>query len=147
MENNCNIACDVVRQHTMSYVSMRCRMSAYGVVRRHTMSYVSIRFRTAALQLQSNARLGDNCMDNMLFRTYAQNRSKPGDSICATCGSVSQRCAREWTRANLKSGDNMRVSLPSNAQVNGLALNQAIFYGQYASPCSERCAGDELALT
>jgi allantoicase len=55
--------------------------------------------------------------------------------------------AREWTRANLKSGDNMRVSLPSNAQVNGLALNQAIFYGQYASPCSERCAGDELALT
>ncbi len=46
--NNCNIAYDIVRQHTISYVSIRCRTSAYDVVRQHTRSYVSIRFRTSA---------------------------------------------------------------------------------------------------
>jgi len=40
-------AYDIVRQHTMSYVSIRCRTSAYDVVRQHTMSYVSIRCRTS----------------------------------------------------------------------------------------------------
>ncbi len=29
---NCNIAYDIVRQHTMSYVSIRCRTSTYDVV-------------------------------------------------------------------------------------------------------------------
>ena len=46
--NNCNIAYDVVLQHTISYVSIRCRTSAYDIVRQHTMSYVSIRYRTSA---------------------------------------------------------------------------------------------------
>ncbi len=46
--NNCNIAYDVVCQHTMSYVSIQCSTSAYYVVRQHTMSYVSIRCRTSA---------------------------------------------------------------------------------------------------
>ncbi len=48
MVNNCNIAYDIVRQHTTSYVSIRCSTSAYDVVRQHTMSYVSIRCRTSA---------------------------------------------------------------------------------------------------
>ncbi len=33
MVNNCNIAYDIVRQHTISYVSIQCRTSAYDVVR------------------------------------------------------------------------------------------------------------------
>ncbi len=41
-------AYDVVRQHTMSYVSIQCRTSAYDIVRQNTMSYVSIRCRTSA---------------------------------------------------------------------------------------------------
>jgi hypothetical protein len=48
MVNKCNIAYDIVRQHTMLYVSIRCRMSAYDAVRQHTMSYVSIRCRMSA---------------------------------------------------------------------------------------------------
>jgi hypothetical protein len=61
MVNNCNIAYDVVRQHTISYVSIRCRTSAYDVVRQNTMSYVSILCRTSAYYIAYYMQhVGDN---------------------------------------------------------------------------------------
>jgi hypothetical protein len=44
---NCNIAYDIVCQHTMSYMRIRHRMSAYDIVYQHTISYVNIRCRTS----------------------------------------------------------------------------------------------------
>ena len=121
-------AYDVVRQHTMSYVSIRCRMSAYDVVRQHTMSYVSKRCITSAYdfgllhcscnQMLNQATIVCTICCSELMRRIALNQEIV---FGQHAGQSPERCAGEWTRANLKSGDNMRVSLPSEAQGNGLA--------------------------